>query len=197
MKKLSAEFYLRSNVCQIAKELLGKVLVFHDSEYCKMGRIVEVEAYEAFTDQASHSYNGKRTPRNEHMYLRGGHSYVYICYGVHHLLNVVTGKKEVPDAVLIRGLEPITIDKHITKPIMEVSGKGPGKLTRYLGINKSHSGIPLTGSVLFIADDGFLPASQYIGISTRIGIEGSGPARDYPYRYYLKGNLNVSGSPNR
>lgn len=195
MKKLPAEFYLRPNVCQIAEELIGKLLIFQNSGVRKMGRIVEVEAYEGIIDQASHSFNGKRTPRNEHMYLPGGHSYVYICYGIHHLLNVVTGKKNVPDAVLIRGLDPITDDKDSTNSILEISGKGPGRLTRYLGINKSHSGISLTGTVLYLADDGYPPAPREIGVSKRIGIDGSGPARDYPYRYYLKGNLNVSGSP--
>ena len=98
MKKLPAEFYKRADVVKIAKELLGKILVTKFDGIITSGRIVETEAYIGHTDRASHAYNGKRTARNEHMYAVSGTSYVYICYGLHHLFNVVTNEKNIPDA---------------------------------------------------------------------------------------------------
>src|SRR5574339_1282985 len=112
MKKLSIDFYQRSNVVVIAKELLGKILVTkldgpdgyrHETS----GRIVEVEAYNGIVDKASHAAGGRRTSRNEVMYGKGGVSYVYLCYGIHHLFNVVTNRPETPHAILIRALEPM------------------------------------------------------------------------------------------
>src|SRR5882757_11040194 len=107
MKKLPQSFYNRKNVVSIARELIGKILVTNFDGIATSGRIVETEAYVALTDKASHSFGGKRTSRNEHMYAAAGTSYVYICYGMHHLFNVVTNKKGIPDAVLIRAVEPI------------------------------------------------------------------------------------------
>ena len=108
MKKLPGQFYKRTDVVAIAKELIGKVIVTHFNGLVTSGRIVETEAYIGFTDGASHSFAGKRTARNEHMYADAGTSYVYICYGMHHLFNVVTNTKNIPDAVLIRAVEPLT-----------------------------------------------------------------------------------------
>ncbi|HNH23092.1 MAG TPA: DNA-3-methyladenine glycosylase, partial [Ferruginibacter sp.] len=102
MKKLPLQFYDRTDVIAIARELLGKIIVTRFDGLISSGRIVETEAYIGLTDRASHSFHGRRTPRNEHMYAAPGTAYVYICYGMHHLFNVVTNKKDVPDAVLIR-----------------------------------------------------------------------------------------------
>ena len=102
MKKLSTAFYKRKDAVAIAKELLGKVIVTHADDVITSARIVETEAYVANIDRASHAYNGRRTTRNEHMYSQAGTVYVYICYGMHTMLNVVTNDKDIPDAILIR-----------------------------------------------------------------------------------------------
>jgi DNA-3-methyladenine glycosylase len=107
MKKLPFSFYQRANVLQIAKELIGKILVTKWNGIETSGRIVEVEAYNGVNDKASHASGGRRTNRNEIMYGEGGFAYVYLCYGIHHLFNVVTNEKETPHAILIRALEPI------------------------------------------------------------------------------------------
>src|SRR5258705_901055 len=106
MEKLSLEFYQRSDVLQIAKDLLGKVLVTKWNTIVTSARIVETEAYAGVIDRASHAYDARRTKRNEIMYAHGGNAYVYLCYGIHHLFNVVTNIHEVPHAILIRAVEP-------------------------------------------------------------------------------------------
>jgi DNA-3-methyladenine glycosylase len=110
MKKLPLTFYQRANVLQIAKELLGKILVTKWDGIETSGRIVEVEAYNGIIDKASHASGGRRTNRNEVMYGKGGVAYVYLCYGIHHLFNVVTNEQETPHAILIRALEPFERD---------------------------------------------------------------------------------------
>jgi DNA-3-methyladenine glycosylase len=202
MKKLPAEFYERADVIKIAKELLGKILVTKFDGMLTSGRIVETEAYIAHTDRASHSYNGKRTARNEHMYAAPGISYVYICYGMHHLFNVVTNKKGIPDAVLIRAVEPLQgIDimlKRTGKIKLDATlTKGPGNVGKALGISKIHSGINLRGNEIFIADDETTFTEREIGASKRIGVEGAKEAALYEYRFFVKGNKFVSGYPNK
>src|SRR5678809_1619447 len=107
LKKLGSEFYKRKDVAKIAKELLGKILVTNWDGVVTSGRIVECEAYEGVIDKASHASGGRRTTRNEIMYGEGGYAYVYLCYGIHHLFNVVTNSREIPHAILIRELDPL------------------------------------------------------------------------------------------
>jgi DNA-3-methyladenine glycosylase len=203
MKKLTIDFYDREDVVKIAKELLGKILVTKFDGILTSGRICETEAYIAINDRASHSYNGKRTERNEHMYATAGTSYVYICYGMHHLFNVVTNKKDVPDAVLIRAVEPLKgiedmLIRTGKKTLDNTLTKGPGNVGKALGISKQHSGLNLLKNEIYVADDGFELDEKQIGISKRIGIDGAGVASaSLPYRFYIKGNKFVSGSPNR
>jgi DNA-3-methyladenine glycosylase len=202
LKKLPIEFYDRSDVVLIAKELLGKVLVTKFNGIVTTGRIVETEAYVALSDMASHSRNGTRTPRNEHMYAPPGISYVYICYGMHHLFNVVTNKKGIPDAVLIRAIEPLTgiEDMLIRTGKMKLDHtltKGPGNVGKALGIDKNHSGLNLLGKDIFIASDGYKPDEKQIAGSKRIGVESAGASALLPYRFYIKGNKFVSGRPNK
>jgi DNA-3-methyladenine glycosylase len=202
MKKLPIQFYKRDDVIRIAKELLGKIIVTRFNGLYTSARIVETEAYIAIVDRASHSWNGRRTARNEHMYAEAGVSYVYICYGMHHLFNVVTNKKEVPDAVLIRAVEPlegVEIMLHRTGKIKadHTLTKGPGNAAKALGITKMNSGMNLLGDEIFLADDGFKVAEKEIGASKRIGVEGAGEAALLPYRFYLRGNKYVSSYPNK
>lgn len=202
MKKLPAEFYERANVVEIARDLLGKILITKFDGTITSGRIVETEAYIGLTDRASHSYNGKRTARNEHMYAAAGISYVYICYGMHHLFNVVTNKKNIPDAVLIRAVEPLQgIDMMLKRTgkvkLDSTLTKGPGNVGKALGISKEHSGLNLSGNKIFIGDENTRYTANEIGASPRIGVESAGEAALYPYRFYVKGNKFVSGYPNK
>ena len=202
MKKLPLQFYEGPDVILIARELIGKVIITEIGGVTTSGRIVETEAYIGLTDKASHSFGGRRTARNEHMYAKAGTAYVYICYGMHHLFNVVTNKKEVPDAVLIRAVEPIAgIDvmlKRTGKKVFDNTlTRGPGNAAKALGISKMHSGTNLLGAVIYIAGDGYELTEQLIGASKRIGVESAGAAAHYPYRFFLKGNPFVSGSPTK
>ena len=200
MKKLQPSFYQRTNVKQIAKELLGKILVTKWNGIETSGRIVEVEAYNGVVDKASHAAGGRRTNRNEVMYGEGGVSYVYLCYGIHHLFNVVTNKQETPHAVLIRALEPIKgidvmLERTGKKKLDNTLTKGPGNVSKALGISfKQHSGLSLLSKDLFIAEDDFIVKKKDIVASPRIGVDYAGEDAKLPYRFFIKGNPFVSGS---
>ena len=200
MKKLNNDFYGGTDVVKIAKELIGKVLVTTFNDNLTSGRIVETEAYVGITDKASHSFGGRRTQRNEHMYNEGGISYVYICYGMHTMFNVVTNKTNIPDAVLIRALEPVEgidcmLQRSGKKQLDNTLTKGPGNLCRAMGIAKTHAGIFLNSDKIFIADDGFVVTNNAIAVSKRIGIDSAGIDALLPYRFYIRGNKFVSGRP--
>ena len=201
MRKLAFDFYDRKDVVQIAKDLIGKLIITKLDGLLTSARIVETEAYVAITDKASHSFGGRRTQRNEHMYATAATSYVYICYGMHHLFNVVTNKKEVPDAVLIRAAAPmegidVMLERTGKLKLDNTLTKGPGNVSKALGINKIHSGIKLTGNKIFLADDNWEAAhADTIAASKRIGIDSAGADALLPYRFYVRGNKYVSGSP--
>jgi DNA-3-methyladenine glycosylase len=198
MKKLPASFYQRDDVLKIAKELLGKILVTKWKGQVSSGRIVEVEAYNGVVDKASHAAGGRRTKRNEIMYGRGGFAYVYLCYGIHHLFNVVTNIEEMPHAILIRALEPMRgIDvmlKRTGKKSLDNSlTRGPGNVSKALGIFTQHSGLSLSGKDLFIAADDFELNKKNIVASPRIGVDYAGEDAKLPYRFFIKENPFVSG----
>ena len=199
MRKLNVDFYQRSNVIVIAKELLGKILVTKWDGIETSGRIVEVEAYNGIIDKASHAAGGRRTKRNEVMYGKGGVSYVYLCYGIHHLFNVVTNKPATPHAILVRALEPvkgidIMLERTGKKKLDNTLTKGPGNVSKALGISfKQHSGLSLLSKELFIAEDDFLLNRKDIVSSPRIGVDYAGEDAKLPYRFFIKGNPFVSG----
>lgn len=185
---------------QVAEELLGKIVVTRQDKIETSGRIVEVEAYNGVGDKASHAFGGRRTSRNEVMYGQAGFAYVYLCYGIHHLFNVVTNKPEIPHAILIRALEPLKGIKTMlnrtskSKPDYMVT-RGPGNLSKALGITTELSGQSLLSKNLFIADDGFTFSKKEIGVSPRIGVDYAGKDAQLPFRFYIKGNPFVSGKP--
>jgi DNA-3-methyladenine glycosylase len=200
MKKLPLSFYRGDNVLQIAAELMGKILVTNWEGIITSGRIVECEAYNGIIDKASHAAGGRRTARNEVMYADGGVAYVYLCYGIHHLFNVVTNDKDIPHAILIRAVEPVTgIDemlKRTGKPKADHTlTRGPGNVSKALGIHTTHSRYPLLSKQLYIADDGFRFDKKQIATSARIGVDYAGKDALLPYRFYIKGNPFVSGKP--
>jgi len=199
-KKLPPDFYQRKNVVQVSKDLLGKLLVTKNEGIVTSGRIVEVEAYAGAVDKASHAYGGRRTKRNEIMYADGGVAYVYLCYGIHHLFNVVTHLANTPHAVLIRSLEPVEgIDEMLRrtgkKKLDNTLTKGPGNVSKALGIFTFQSGRSLQSDELFLADDGFRFTKKQIQASPRIGVDYAGEDALLPYRFYIKGNPYVSGKP--
>jgi DNA-3-methyladenine glycosylase len=198
MTKLSSDFYQRKNVLVIAKELLGKILVTNWDGIVTSGRIVECEAYNGVVDKASHAAGGRRTARNEIMYGSGGFSYVYLCYGIHHLFNIVTNMQDSPHAILIRGVEPIEgIEEMLLrtgkKKFDHTLTRGPGNVSKALGIYTKHNGILLSGSKLFIGDDGWRYKKNEIIASPRIGVDYAGEDAKLLYRFYVKDNPFVSG----
>ena len=197
MKKLPLSFYLRADVEQIARELLGKVLVTNWGGAFTSGRIVETEAYAGEIDNASHASKG-RTPRTEVIFGTGGTAYVYLCYGIHQMFNIVTNIAGIPHAILIRGVEPmegtgIMLQRTGKKKVDETLTRGPGNVGKAFGFHTSQCGFSLVGDELYIADDGFKIKPSMIGTSPRIGVDYAGDHADWHFRYFLKGNKYVSG----
>jgi len=199
MKKLATGFYNRADVVKIAKELIGKVLVTQFGEVITSGRIVETEAYAGAIDRASHAYGNRRTNRTEVMFQPGGAAYVYLCYGIHYLFNVVTNQKDLPHAVLIRALDPLQgittmLERTGKKKLDYTLTKGPGNVSKALGIHTGHTGFSLLGDEIYIAEDEFTVAKKDIIATPRIGVDYAGEDARLPYRFILNDNPYVSGN---
>jgi DNA-3-methyladenine glycosylase len=198
MKKLDIAFYDRPDVVKIAKELIGKILVTQFDGTRTSGRIVETEAYAGEIDRASHAWNGRRTNRTEIMFGHGGKAYVYLIYGIHHLFNVVTNSKEIPHAILIRAIEPLEgvetmlVRTRKKKPDHTLT-RGPGNVSKALGIFTKHTGLNLLGKEIYIAQDDFVVPKKDIIATPRIGVDYAGKDAALLYRFVLKGNPYVSG----
>jgi DNA-3-methyladenine glycosylase len=197
-QQLSESFYTRNDVVQIARELLGKILVSYFNGVLTAGRIVETEAYNGVTDRASHAFGGRRTKRTEVMYGNGGTAYVYFTYGMHHLFNVVTNETDVPHAVLIRAAEPVIgIEEMLLRTGKQKADytltKGPGNVAKALGITIKNTGYSLSGNQLFIADDGFRVEEENIIATPRIGVAYAKEDALLLYRFYIKNSKYVSG----
>ncbi|MCH8232400.1 MAG: DNA-3-methyladenine glycosylase [Bacteroidetes bacterium] len=195
--KLSKHFYLRPDVAEIARDLLGKSLFTNTNGVVTGGMIVEAEAYCGATDRASHAYMNKRTCRTKVMFGTGGSAYVYLCYGIHCLFNIVTNNEGHADAVLIRAMEPthgldvIRMRRNLDNGYVNLTS-GPGKLTKALGIDLKHNGVDLTQDQVWIEENGVAFSSDQIVSTTRIGVEYSGIDAFLPWRYYIKNNKWVS-----
>lgn len=200
--KLKREFYSRDTIT-VAKELLGKVLVHNYNGQLLKGKIVETEAYLGLKDKAAHSYGGRKTKRVEVMYGPAGIAYVYFIYGMYYCFNIVTQEEGIPEAVLIRGIEPIeNIDlmaiNRFNKPYKELTKyqkknltNGPGKLCMALNITKEvHNGLDLCGDILYLEEGN--GENFNIVETTRIGIDYAEEAKYFPYRFYIEGNPYVS-----
>lgn len=190
--KIKKSFYLSDDVVELAKVLLGKFLCTNiNGKGITSGMITETEAYAGITDRASHAYGGRRTERTEIMYMEGGTAYVYLCYGVHSLFNIVTNKKNIPDAILIRAIKPaegkdIMLERNNKKILNERSGTGPGNVSKLLGIHYSHTGLSLLGKEIWLEDRGVKIPFDKIISSPRVGVDYAGKDAKLPYRFQIK-----------
>jgi len=198
MRTLSDKAFFLGDVWSVAQALLGKVLVTYHPEGEAAVRISEVEAYAGTNDRACHAYKGRRTQRNEPMYQEGGTLYIYLNYGLHHLLNIVTGPEGDPCAVLIRAGEPLwgqslMAERRRLSPTDPRLTTGPGNLTQALAIPRAWSGQSLLAhSQIRLLDDGFTPSR--ISRGPRIGIAYAGPDALKPWRFWIEGSPFVSYS---
>ncbi len=189
--KLPVDYYVNEDVLFLARDLIGKVLYTSvDNKIC--GAIItETEAYAGETDRASHAYGGRRTARTETMYKQGGVAYVYLCYGMYHLFNVVTNKAGVPHAVLIRAVFPyhntaVILQRRKAKKWHKNLLNGPGKLTLGIGISVKDNATDLTGNKIWIEDKGINVPEDKIRITPRIGVDYAGSDAQLPYRFVVE-----------
>ncbi|HXZ43244.1 MAG TPA: DNA-3-methyladenine glycosylase [archaeon] len=201
-KKLPREFYTRTNVLTVARQLLGQRLVIPARNGTRVaGIIVETEAYRGPQDRASHAYGGRRTNRTETMYQIGGTAYVYFVYGMYYQFNVVTNLNEIPHAVLVRALEPVEgielmrerrpgqSDHNLTN--------GPGKLCIALGIDRSLDRADLLGDGIWIEESSKRIMPSVIACGPRVGVDYAGEWVEKPWRFWIRDNPFVSrrGNP--
>jgi DNA-3-methyladenine glycosylase len=196
-RSLPRAFYLQPTL-RVARALLGKILVHDGPEGPTAGRIVEVEAYRGPADRAAHSAGGHRSPRNEVMYGPPGHAYVYFIYGMHHCMNVVCQAPEVPEAVLLRALEPLEGEPLMRRrrgladaPAWRLC-RGPGALCQAMRIGRSENGVDLVRGQLRVLDAPVVAAGE-IARTTRIGVDYAGADAARPWRFLVRGSRAVSG----
>lgn len=197
INKLPLSFYQRDDVVLIARELIGKDIYSNIGGQLCAGTIIETEAYCGPSDRGSHAFDNRRTPRNDMMFQAGGLVYMYICYGIHNMLNIVSGTEGLSRAILIRALQPHTgIDAmRERRSIFNKDQRlcqGPGALAQAMGLNKVHNGADLQKDVIWIMDAGTRYSEADIMASARVGMNFEGPYKTIPWRFYLKGNQYVS-----
>ncbi|GAB4092716.1 DNA-3-methyladenine glycosylase [Flaviaesturariibacter terrae] len=199
MKILPVSYYEHHDPVALARDLIGKLLITEFGGERTSGRIVETEAYRGTEDRASHAFRG-RTRRTEVMFGPAGRAYVYLCYGIHQMFNIVTNVEGVPHAILVRALEPVegieTMLRRSGKSVQDASlTRGPGNVGKALGFHTAQCGLPLTGPQVRIADDGFRYPEAAIEASPRIGVAYAGADAALPYRFFVRGHPSVSGKP--
>lgn len=195
---ITKDYYQNPNILFLAKDLLGKFLHTNfNGQHC-IGKIVETEAYKAPEDKASHAHQNLRTNRTEIMFSEGGHAYVYLCYGIHSMVNVVSGPKNHPHAILIRAIEPkenigVMKQRIKTKKKDILLGSGPGNVCKSMGIHTKHNGQELfINEEMWIEDSEEPIAEKNIIKSPRVGIAYAKEWANKPWRFYIKNNESVS-----
>lgn len=191
MTILPPEFYQNTDVLHLSQNLLGKYLFTNFHNHLTGGMIIETEAYQGIHDKASHAFGNRRTKRTATMYQAGGICYIYMCYGIHFLLNVVTNIENVPDAVLIRAIKPeFGIDEMLRrrnkKKVDKTLTNGPGAVCQALGIHIKQNGLPLNQPPIWIEDRVIRPKKQEIISSPRIGVDYAGEHAHLPWRFRYK-----------
>jgi DNA-3-methyladenine glycosylase len=192
--RLPPAFYLRTDVVQIARELLGKVLVTEFNGQRTAGIITETEAYRAPDDRASHAFNNRRTRRTEVMFASGGHAYIYLCYGIHHMFNVVTAAEDTAHAVLIRAVAPLEgvewmqLRRNIKKPDSPALTTGPGALAQALGLTTHRTGqnMLLPDTPVWIEDRNIPVSEAAVAAGKRIGVDYAGESAEWPWRFWIQ-----------
>ncbi len=198
--KLPLHFYARNDVVQISKDLLGKVLCTNINGRVTKVIITETEAYAGVNDKASHAYGGRRTKRTEPMYRQGGLAYVYLCYGIHHLFNIVTNEADTPHAVLIRAGRPLegvdVMQKRRKKQRKDRTLlAGPGSLAQALGITTDLTGTSLLGNRIWIEDQQIPLDAEVVIAGPRIGIAYAEEDAGRPYRFRVDMDDRARVSP--
>lgn len=199
--KLPESYYLDTDVVKLSRDLIGKYLFSRLDGVVTGGYIVETEAYNGVIDKASHAYGNRLTPRTQTMFMQGGVAYVYLCYGIHEMLNIVTSVEGQPHAILIRAINPtIGLDimqyrrnMAVIKPTITM---GPGSVAKALGVSRKINGISLQSDTLWIEDRGLTFTDEEVAAVPRVGIDYAGDDALLPYRFYVKGNSYIS-KPNR
>ena len=197
-KIIPKNYYQNQDILFLAKDLLGKVLCTDfNGEYCE-AKIIETEAYKAPEDKGSHAYQNLRTKRTETMFQAGGHAYVYLCYGIHSMVNVVTGPENLAHAILIRAVEPmnniqIMKDRVKTKKKDFLLGSGPGNVCKAMGISTDNNGVELfKKGKIWIKDSKEIIDQSNIVASPRVGIAYAEQWAHKKWRFYIKDHPSVS-----
>ncbi|MCO5947536.1 DNA-3-methyladenine glycosylase [Mucilaginibacter flavidus] len=199
--KLPATYYHNPDVVALSRDLIGKYLFTCIDGVFTGGYIVETEAYNGVIDRASHAYGNRLTPRTKTMYKAGGIAYVYLCYGIHEMFNIVTNVEGNPNAVLIRAIQPteglevmqVRRNMPVNKPTINM---GPGSVAKALGISRAINAFSLQSDTIWIEDRGLTFPDQSVAAVPRVGVDYAGEDALLPYRFYVKGNIYVS-KPNK
>lgn len=199
--KLPESYYLGDDVVSISKDLLGKYLFTCIDGVTTGGYIVETEAYNGIVDKASHAFGNRLTPRTKTMFMQGGIAYVYLCYGIHEMFNIVTSVEGRPQAILIRAIQPtdgieamqVRRNMPVLKPTITA---GPGSVAKALGISRNINAFSLQSDTIWIEDRGLHFPDEQIKAGPRIGVAYAAEDALLPYRFFVKGNVYVS-KPNK
>ncbi|RFZ84735.1 DNA-3-methyladenine glycosylase [Mucilaginibacter terrenus] len=199
--KLTPEYYNSDDVVALSRDLIGKYLFTCIDGEVTGGYIVETEAYAGAIDKASHAYGNRLTPRTKTMFERGGVAYVYLCYGIHEMFNVVTSEAGRPHAILIRAIQPTDgLETIMRRRNMETVKpnitKGPGSVAKGLGISRNINAYSLQGDTIWIEDRGLVFPDEQVAAGPRVGVDYAGDDALLPYRFYVRGNIYVS-KPNK
>ncbi len=195
--KLPKEFYTRSDTVEIARELLGKQLFSKFNNTITSGIIVETEAYCGPADRGCHAFNGRYTNRTKVMYEQGGVTYVYLCYGIHYLFNIITNIQNEPHAILIRAIEPkqgidMMLQRTGRKKFDHSLGAGPGLVSQCFGFNTQHTGLSLISDEIWLEDAVEKIAKQSIIASARVGMNFEGHYKTVRWRFRIKNSAFTS-----
>ncbi|MDR3694994.1 DNA-3-methyladenine glycosylase [Mucilaginibacter sp.] len=199
--KLPEAYYHTDDVVGLSKDLLGKYIYTCIDGLKTGGYIVETEAYKGITDKASHAYGNRKTPRTQTMFMPGGIAYVYLCYGIHEMFNIVTSAEGQPHAILIRAINPtegidIMLQRRNMLAVKPNITSGPGSVARALGISRKINASSLQGNDIWLEDNGLIFPDEKIASVPRVGVSYAAEDALLPYRFYVKGNPYVS-KPNK
>ena len=199
--KLAESYYISSDVVALSKNLLGKYLVTCIDGLTTGGYIVETEAYNGVIDRASHAYGNRMTGRTKTMFMQGGIAYVYLCYGIHEMFNIVTSVEGQPHAILVRAIQPtegldIMLHRRNMLTLKPNITSGPGSVAKALGISRKIDTYSLQGDTIWVEDRGLAFPDSDIAAVPRVGVSYAGEDALLPYRFYVKGNPYVS-KPNK